>query len=179
MLWGCFRPLRVFTVLDTIYFTFPEERFIVRNGCEKIDRPHFKNTCRGLEQLIRRYELQTPLQKNRVKKPKQEGQKAYAGFWTLLCCGWVSSQVPSRRQSDASKSWLSYVQWLGTEEQVPLLPFQDCLVCKDKEQPWAHICLPVKCNIQEMHLPLSDTCCAFTRGADVSVPCLSGIHCSQ
>lgn len=138
----------MFAVKDTIYFTFPAERFIVRNGCEKIDRPHFRNTCRGLGQLIRRHELQASLQKNRVKKLKQQGQKASAGFRPLLCCGCLSSQLPSRRLSDAriNHDCLMLSDW-GQRSKLRFCPFKTS-VCKEKEQPWATRLPPIK-----MHHP--------------------------
>lgn len=134
----------MFAVIDTIYFTFAAERFVVRNVYEKIDRPHFRTTWRGLVA-----DLQVPTSRllckicgvRKTKAGRTEGSSRFSAPSVLRL---PILSAPWRRQADANANPDFSVQWLGTEERAQLLPYADCSECKAKELLGALICLLVK-----------------------------------
>lgn len=81
----------MFSAVDTIYFTFTAERFVVRNVYEKIDRPHFRTTWRGLGQLICRCQLPGCFGKQRSEEKQSRKDRRLLQVFSCFCAVTASS----------------------------------------------------------------------------------------
>lgn len=177
-MWGCCRPLWMFAVVDTIYFTSTAERFIVRNVYEKIDRSHFRTTWRGLGQLICRYRFPGCFVKWRSEENQSSKDRRLLQLFSCFCAVTANPLEPH----------------VG-EDQVPMQILTLFLLCSEaggrgeSSAPALRRLLSVQSKGAAVgtRLPPVKTqsvrCIVVIPAAlpweELMLPCLSKIHCSQ